>query len=163
MRYAILLTIIWTFTLGGYAQTHVRQVVDGLIAGHPEWVVSTVESKSGTQSSHVYLLSMPDQSAIDSLLVAFDADKMEGYNYIRTSSAYNQARRKHRRQTVTLQNGERLDSHSTEYSFVSLSVVDPSNGIYRTNYILKWYLPKNGRTEAKLYILYGSRPNNHKE
>jgi len=67
---------------------------------------------------------------------------------------------KRRRTTFTLQNGERLESHSTEYSFVSLSVVDSENKSHRTNYILKWYLPKDDRVVAKLYILNGPRPNN---
>ena len=152
----------------GFAQTHVRQTVDDMLAKHPEWVVnygknesaSTNPKRTGTQTNRIYHLSMNNAAAIDSLLSAFDADKMDGYSYIRTSATYNQATLKRRRNTVTLQNGERLESHSTEYSFVSLSVIDPEHNSFRTNYILKWYPFKDGRVEAKLYILYGPRPNN---
>ncbi len=147
-----------------HAQTHVRKAIDNMLSEHPEWVINSGKSesaiKSGTQSNRIYELSITDMTAIDSLLFAFDADKMDAYSYIRTSAAYNQAMQKRRRTTVTLQNGERLESHSTEYSFVSLSVVDSENKCHRTNYILKWYLPKDDRVEAKLYILNGPRPNN---
>ncbi len=168
MKHLILLTILWSCALVGIAQTHVRQTVDDILAKHPEWIVnygksesaSTNPRKTGAQANRIYHLAMNDASAIDSLLCAFDADKMEGYSYIRTSAAYNQATLKRRRNTVTLQNGERLESHSTEYCFVSLSVIDPEHKIYRTCYVLKWYPFKDGRTEAKLYILYGPRPNN---
>jgi len=159
---------MWSCTLTGFAQKHVRQTVDDILAKHPEWIVnygknesaSTNPKSTGIQTNRIYHLSMNDASAIDSLLNAFDADKMDGYSYIRTSAAYNQDTLKRRRNTVTLQNGERLESHSTEYSFVSLSVIDPEHKIYRTCYVLKWYPFKDGRTEAKLYILYGPRPNN---
>ena len=159
---------MWCCTLTGFAQKHVRQTVDDMLAKHPKWIVnygknesaSTNPKSTGIQTNRIYHLSMDDAAAIDSLLNAFDADKMEGYSYIRTSAAYNQATLKRRRNTVTLQNGERLESHSTEYSFVSLSVIDPEHKIYRTCYVLKWYPFKDGRTEAKLYILYGPRPNN---
>lgn len=166
MKHFILFTVLWTFTLTGFAQTHVRQTIDDILTKHPEWIVnyakdeSTNPKKTGTQTNRIYQLSMTDAAAIDSLLSAFDTDKEVGYKYIRTSAAYNQATNKQRRQTVTLQNGEQLESHSTEYSFVSLTVVDPAHDNYRFNYILKWYLPKDGRTEAKLYILNGPRPNN---
>ena len=159
---------MWSCTLTGFAQKHVRQTVDDILAKHPEWIVnygknesaSTNPKSTGIQTNRIYHLSMNDASAIDSLLNAFDADKMDGYSYIRTSAAYNQDTLKRRRNTVTLQNSERLESHSTEYSFVSLSVIDPEHKIYRTCYVLKWYPFKDGRTEAKLYILYGPRPNN---
>ena len=164
MRHLLIVTFIFASTLVGHAQTHVRKAIDNMLSEHPEWVVNSGKSesaiKSGTQSNRIYELSITDLTAIDSLLSAFEADKMNGYSYIRTSAAYNQAMQKRRRTTVTLQNGERLESHSTEYSFVSLSVVDSGNKSYRTNYILKWYLPKDGRVEAKLYILNGPRPNN---
>lgn len=164
MRYFIFITFIFTSTLIGHAQTHVRKAIDNMLSEHPEWVINSGKnesaSKSGTQSNRIYELSITDLIAIDSLLSAFEADKMNGYSYIRTSAAYNQAMQKRRRTTVTLQNGERLESHSTEYSFVSLSVVDFENKNYRTNYILKLYQPKDGRVEAKLYILNGPRPNN---
>ena len=168
MKRLILLTAIWSCTLAGFAQTHVRQAVDDMLAKHPEWIVnygknesaSPNPKRSGTQTNRIYHLSMTDAAAIDSLLSAFETDKMEGYNYIRTSAAYNQATLKRRRNTVTLQNGERLESHSTEYSFVSLSAIDPEHNSCRTCYVLKWYPLKDGRTEAKLYILYGPRPNN---
>ncbi|MBR0049287.1 MAG: hypothetical protein IJP74_08225 [Prevotella sp.] len=164
MRHLLIVTFIFASTLVGHAQTHVRKAIDNMLSEHPEWVVNSGKSesaiKSGTQSNRIYELSITDLAAIDSLLSAFEADKMNGYSYIRTSAAYNQAMQKRRRTTVTLQNGERLESHSTEYSFVSLSVVDSGNKSYRTNYILKWYLPKDGRVEAKLYILNGPRPNN---
>ncbi len=168
MKHLILLTIMWSCTLTGFAQEHVRQTIDNMLAKHPEWIVnygknesaSTNPHNTGTQTNRIYHLSMNDAAAIDSLLNAFDADKMDGYSYIRTSAAYNQGILKRRRNTVTLQNGERLESHSTEYSFVSLSVIDPEHKIYRTCYVLKWYPFKDGRTEAKLYILYGPRPNN---
>ena len=114
-----------------HAQTHVRKAIDNMLSEHPEWVINSGKSesaiKSGTQSNRIYELSITDLTAIDSLLSAFDADKMDAYSYIRTSAAYNQAMQKRRRTTVTLQNGERLESHSTEYSFVSLSVVDSEN------------------------------------
>ena len=159
---------MWCCTLTGFAQKHVRQTVDDMLAKHPEWIVnygknesaSTNPKSTGIQTNRIYHLSMNDASAIDSLLNAFDDDKMDGYSYIRTSAAYNQDTLKRRRNTVTLQNGERLESHSTEYSFVSLSVIDPEHKIYRTCYVLKWYPFKDGRAEAKLYILYGPRPNN---
>ena len=164
MRYFIFITFISAFSLAGHAQTHVRKAIDSMLSEHPEWVINSGKSesaiKSGTQSNRIYELSITDLTAIDSLLSAFEADKMNGYSYIRTSADYNKATNRHRRQTVTLQNGERLESHSTEYSFVSLSVVDPENKSYRTNYILKWYQPKVDRLEAKLYILNGPRPNN---
>lgn len=164
MRYFIFITFLWAFAMVSHAQTHVRKAIDNMLSEHPEWVINSGKSesaiKSGTQSNHIYELSITDLTAIDSLLSAFDADKMDAYSYIRTSAAYNQAMQKRRRTTVTLQNGERLESHSTEYSFVSLSVVDSENKIYRTNYILKWYQPKDGLVEAKLYILNGPRPNN---
>jgi len=164
MRHLLIVTFIFASTLVGHAQTHVRKAIDNMLSEHPEWVVNSGKSesaiKSGTQSNRIYELSITDLTAIDSLLSAFEADKMNGYSYIRTSADYNKATNRHRRQTVTLQNGERLESHSTEYSFVSLSVVDSGNKSYRTNYILKWYLPKDGRVEAKLYILNGPRPNN---
>lgn len=164
MRYLLVITIILASTLVGHAQTHVRKAIDSLLSEHPEWVVNSGKnesaSKSGTKTNRIYELSITDLTAIDSLLAAFDADKMEAYSYIRTSAAYNQAMQKRRRTTVTLQNGERLESHSTEYSFVSLSVVDSESKNYRTNYILKWYQPKDDRVEAKLYILSGPRPNN---
>ena len=164
MRHLLIITIILASTLVGHAQTHVRKAIDNMLSEHPEWVVNSGKSesasKSGTQSNRIYELSITDPTAIDSLLSAFDADKMDAYSYIRTSAAYNQAMQKRRRTTVTLQNGERLESHSTEYSFVSLSVVDSEDKIYRTNYILKWYQPKDGLVEAKLYILNGPRPNN---
>lgn len=164
MRHLLIVTFIFASTLVGHAQTHVRKAIDNMLSEHPEWVVNSGKSesaiKSSTQSNRIYELSITDLAAIDSLLSAFEADKMNGYSYIRTSAAYNQAMQKRRRTTVTLQNGERLESHSTEYSFVSLSVVDSGNKSYRTNYILKWYLPKDGRVEAKLYILNGPRPNN---
>ena len=150
--------------MSGHAQTHVRKTIDSMLSEHPEWVINSGKSesasKSGTQSNRIYELSITDQTAIDSLLSAFEADKMDAYSYIRTSAAYNQAMQKRRRTTVTLQNGERLESHSTEYSFVSLSVVDSENKNYRTNYILKWCQPKDDRVAAKLYILNGPRPNN---
>ena len=159
---------MWSCTLTGFAQKHIRQTVDDMLAKHPEWIVnygknesaSTNPKSTGTQTNRIYHLSMNDAAVIDSLLNAFDADKMDGYSYIRTSAEYNQGTLKRRRNTVTLQNGERLESHSTEYSFVSLSVIDPERKIYRTCYVLKWYPFKDGRTEAKLYILYGPRPNN---
>ena len=168
MKHLILLTIIWCYTLTGFAQKHVRQTVDDMLAKHPEWIVnygknesaSTNPKSTGIQTNRIYHLSMDDAAAIDYLLNAFDADKMDGYSYIRTSAAYNQGTLKRRRNTVTLQNGERLESHSTEYSFVSLSVIDPEHKIYRTCDVLKWYPFKDGRAEAKLYILYGPRPNN---
>ena len=164
MRHLLIIIIILASTLVGHAQTHVRKAIDNMLSEHPEWVVNSGKSesasKSGTQSSRIYELSITDPTAIDSLLSAFEADKMAGYSYIRTSAAYNQAIQKRRRTTVTLQNGERLESHSTEYNFVSLSVVASENKSYRTNYILKWYQPKDGRVEAKLYILNGPRPNN---
>ena len=164
MRYLLVITIIFASTLVGHAQTYVRKAIDNMLSEHPEWVVNSGKnesaSKSGTKTNRIYELSITDQAVIDSLLAAFDADKMEAYSYIRTSAAYNQAMQKRRRTAVTLQNGERLESHSTEYSFVSLSVVDSDNKSYRTNYILKWYQPKDGRVEAKLYILNGPRPNN---
>lgn len=168
MRHLILLIIMWSYTLAGLAQTHVRQTVDDMLAKHPEWIVSYGKNESantnpkrmGPQANRIYHLAMNDASAIDSLLSAFEADKMDGYSYIRTSAAYNQSTLKRRRNTVTLQNGERLDSYSTEYSFVSLSVIDPEHNSFRTCYVLKWYPFKEGRTEAKLYILYGPRPNN---
>ncbi len=164
MRYFIIMTFLWAFALVVHAQTHVRKAIDNLLSEHPDWVINSGKnesaSKSGTQSNRIYELSITDLTAIDSLLSAFEADKMNGYSYIRTSAAYNQAMQKRRRTTVTLQNGERLESHSTEYSFVSLSVVDSENKSHRTNYILKWYQPKDGRVEAKLYILNGPRPNN---
>ena len=168
MKHLILLTVIWSCTLVGFAQTHVRQAVDDMLAKHPEWIVnygknestSTNPQKTGIQTNRIYHLSMTDAAAIDSLLSAFDADKMDGYSYIRTSAAYNHATLKRHRNTVTLQNNERLESHSTEYSFVSLSVIDPEHNGCRTCYVLKWYPFKEGRTEVKLYILYGPRPNN---
>ena len=164
MRHLLIVTFIFASTLVGHAQTHVRKAIDNMLSEHPEWVINSGKSesasKSGTQSNRIYELSITDLTAIDSLLSAFEADKMDAYSYIRTSAAYNQAMQKRRRTTVTLQNGERLKSHSTEYSFVSLSVVDSENKSYRTNYILKWYLPKDDRVEAKLYILNGPRPNN---
>ena len=164
MRYLLVFTIILASTLSGHAQTHVRKTIDSMLSEHPEWVINSGKSesasKSGTQSNRIYELSITDQTAIDSLLSAFEADKMDAYSYIRTSAAYNQAMQKRRRTTVTLQNGERLESHSTEYSFVSLSVVDSENKNYRTNYILKWCQPKDDRVAAKLYILNGPRPNN---
>ena len=164
MRHLLIVTFIFASTLVGHAQTHVRKAIDNMLSEHPEWVVNSGKSesasKSGTQSNRIYELSITDLTAIDSLLSAFEADKMNGYSYIRTSAAYNQAMQKRRRTTVTLQNGERLESHSTEYSFVSLSVVDSENKNHRTNYILKWYQPKDDRVEAKLYILNGPRPNN---
>ena len=159
---------MWSCTLTGFAQKHIRQTVDDMLAKHPEWIVnygknesaSTNPKSTGTQTNRIYHLSMNDAAVIDSLLNAFDADKMDGYSYIRTSAEYNQGTLKRRRNSVTLQNGEQLESHSTEYSFVSLSVIDPERKIYRTCYVLKWYPFKDGRTEAKLYILYGPRPNN---
>lgn len=169
MRYfVILFTALWGSALVGYAQTHVRQAIDNVLTEHPEWITdygksetaSTNPTQSGTKTGRIYQLSITDSTAIDSLLSAFEADKMDGYSYIRTSAAYNKAMQKRRRTTVTLQNGERLESHSTEYSFVSLTVLDSENRSYRTNYILKWYPSKDGRTEATLYILYGLRPNN---
>lgn len=164
MRHLLIVTFIFASTLVGHAQTHVRKAIDNMLSEHPEWVINSGKSesasKSGTQSNRIYELSITDLTAIDSLLSAFEADKMDAYSYIRTSAAYNQAMQKRRRTTVTLQNGERLKSHSTEYSFVSLSVVDSENKSYRTNYILKWYLPKDDRVKAKLYILNGPRPNN---
>lgn len=164
MRHLIIIAIIFASTLVGHAQTHVRKAIDNMLSEHPEWVVNSGKSesakKSGMQSNRIYELSITDLTAIDSLLSAFEADKMAAYSYIRTSAAYNLAMQKRRRTTVTLQNGERLESHSTEYSFVSLSVVDLEKKSYRTNYIMKWYLPKDGRVEAKLYILNGPRPNN---
>ena len=147
-----------------HAQTHVRKAIDNMLSEHPEWVINSGKSesaiKSGTQANRIYELSITDLTAIDTLLSAFDADKMDAYSYIRTSAAYNQAMQKRRRTTFTLQNGECLESHSTEYSFVSLSVVDSEKKSHRTNYILKWYLPKDDRVVAKLYILNGPRPNN---
>lgn len=164
MRYFIFITFLWAFAMVSHAQTHVIKAIDNMLSEHPEWVINSGISesaiKSGTQSNRIYELSITDLTAIDSLLSAFDADKMDAYSYIRTSAAYNQAMQKRRRTTVTLQNGERLESHSTEYSFVSLSVVDSENKSHRTNYILKWYQPKDGLVEAKLYILNGPRPNN---
>lgn len=169
MRYVIILfTTLWVTTKVGYAQTHVRQAIDYVLTGHPEWITnygksetaSTNPYKSGTKTGRIYQLSITDSTAIDSLLSAFEADKMDGYSYIRTSAAYNKAMQKRRRTTITLQNGERLESHSIEYSFVSLTVLDSENKSYRTNYILKWYPSNDGCTEAKLYILYGLRPNN---
>lgn len=164
MRYFIFITFLWAFAQVSHAQTHVRKAIDNILAEHPQWVVNSRKnesaSKFGTKTNRTYELSITDLMAIDSLLAAFEADKMGAYSYIRTSAAYNQAMQKRRRTTVTLQNGERLESHSTEYSFVSLSVVDSENKNYRTNYILKWYQPKDGRVDAKLYILNGPRPNN---
>ena len=164
MRHLLIVTFIFASTLVGHAQTHVRKAIDNMLSEHPEWVVNSGKSesaiKSGTQSNRIYELSITNLTAIDSLLSAFEADKMTAYSYIRTSAAYNQAMQKRRRTTVTLQNGERLESNSTEYSFVSLSVVDSENKNNRTNYILKWYQPKDDRVEAKLYILNGPRPNN---
>lgn len=164
MKQLIVLSIMFAFTTAGYAQNHIRQAIDDMIAKHPEWIVShsknETQTPSGTQTNRLYQLSITAPTVVDSLLAAFDADKLDGYNYIRTSAAYNQAIQKRRRTTVTLQNGERLESHSTTYSFVSLSVVNSENKSCRTNYILKWFPTKDGRTEAKLYILYGPRPNN---
>ena len=163
MRHFIFIAFLWAFALLGHAQTHVRKAIDNTLSEHPGWVVNSGKSesasKSGMQVNRIYELSIAEPTAIDSLLSAFEADKMDAYSYIRTSAAYNQAMQKRRRTTVTLQNGERLDSYSTAYSFVSLSVVDSENKSCRTNYILKWYLPKDGRVEAQLYILYGPRPN----
>ena len=164
MKRFILFSFLLVCASAGHAQTHVRQAIGELTAKHKEWIIShskkETQAPSGTQTSRVYHLLIADPTVVDSLLVAFDADKMAAYSYIRTSAAYNQATNKRRRTTVTLQNGERLESHSTEYSFVSLAVIDPRNSSFRTNYILKWYQPKNGQTEARLYILYGPRPNN---
>ena len=153
---------MWAFASLGYAQTHVKKIIDDILIEHPEWIVnfgSRETNGTSQQANHIYQLSMNDPTAIDMLLSAFEREKLSGYSYIRTSAAYNQATRIHRRSTVTLQNGEKLNSHSTEYSFVSLSAIDPKHPTFRTNYILKWYPPKNGRTEAKIYILYGPRPN----
>ena len=78
-----------------HAQTHVRKAIDNMLSEHPEWVINSGKSesaiKSGTQSNRIYELSITDLTAIDSLLSAFDADKMDAYSYIRTSAAYNQA------------------------------------------------------------------------
>lgn len=166
MRHFIILTFLSTFTLTGKAQTHVKQAIDKILTEHPEWVAnydkneatSTKSDKAVTQSNHIYQLAVPDPSAIDSLLAAFDTDKMQGYSYIRTSAEYNRANSRLSRKTITLQNGVRLESHSTEYSFVSLSAADGYS--YRTNYIMQWFQPAYGKTEVKLYILYGPRPNN---
>ena len=163
MRQFILITIMWAFASLGHAQTHVKKIIDNILVEHPEWIVnfgSRETNGTSPQANRTYQLLMTDSAAIDMLLSAFEMDKVSGYSYIRTSAAYNQATQMHRRSTVTLQNGEKLDSHSTEYSFVSLSAIDPKRPTFRTNYILKWYLPKNGRTEAQIYILYGPRPNN---
>lgn len=162
MRQLILITIMWTFASLGHAQTHVKKIINDILAEHPEWIVnigSRETNGTSPQANRTYQLSMTDTMAIDMLLSAFEKDKVSGYSYIRTSAAYNQATQMHRRSTVTLQNGEKLDSHSTEYSFVSLSAIDSKRPTFRTNYIMKWYPPKNGRTEAKIYILYGPRPN----
>ena len=169
MKHFILVAIMWAFASLGFAQTHVVKVIDDLVEKHPEYVVNYKKSevndpkhsKVVKQINRVYNLSLTDVSAVDSLLSAFDTDKMDGYSYIRTSADYNQAMDKKRIKTVTLQNGERLDSYSTEYSFVSLSVVDSKQTNFRTNYIFKWYSQKDGKIEAQLYILYGARPNNH--
>lgn len=168
MKHIFLIAVFLTATLVGYAQTHIKPYIQKMINEHPEWVVNYKKSetgnasnaKSGQQSNLIYQLSIDKEATIDSILTAFDTDKMEGYSYIRTSAVYNQLTRKRSRKTVALQNGESLDCHSTEYSFVSLSVIDPDDSRYRTNYILKWNLPKDGLFEAKLYILHGQRPNN---
>ena len=168
MKKIILITMMCAFTSIGYAQTHVRKAIDDMLAKHPEWVVNqgnsengnTSPTKAGSKTNRIYQLSIPDTTAMNNLLGAFEADKMECYSYIRTSAEYNQATQNRcKASTVTLQNGDRLESHSTEYSFVSLAVVDPEQRSYRTSYILKWYPIKNGRTVATLYILYGPRPN----
>ena len=168
MKQFILITVMCALTSAGYAQTHVNKAIDDIQAKHPEWIINQGNGENGTtaatqassKASRIYQLSRPDTTAMENLLNAFEADKMNGYSYIRTSAEYNQARLKQRRpSTVTLQNGDRLESHSTEYSFVSLAVIDPKQPSHRTSYILKWYPIKNGRTVATLYILYGPRPN----
>ena len=162
MKQFILITIMWAFASFGHAQTHVKRIIDDMLAEHPEWIVNFGSSETNgasAQANRTYQLSMTDPTAIDTLLSAFEMDKASGYSYIRTSAEYNQATQMHRRSTLTLQNGDKLESHSTEYSFISLSAIDPKRPTFRTNYILKWYPPKNGRTVATLYILYGPRPN----
>ena len=73
----------------------------------------------------------------------------------------------------------KLQRRVSEYSFRDINpkklkslinaLRNPENGYYcysqgnphdTNDYILKWYPPKNGRTEAQIYILYGPRPNN---
>ena len=168
MKQFILITVMCAFTSIGYAQTHVSKAIEDMLTKHPEWISSQGNidngyanaTKASSKTNRIYQLSIPDTAAMNNLLGAFEADKMECYSYIRTSAEYNQATQKRRRaSTVTLQNGDRLESHSTEYSFVSLAVIDPDQRNYRTSYILKWYPIKNGRTVATLYILYGPRPN----
>ncbi len=168
MKHFIFVAITWAFASLGFAQTHVVKAIDDVVVKHPEYVINYKKSEVNDpgqsnlvkQINRVYILSLTDTSVIDSLLAAFETDKMDGYNYIRTSAAYNQAVQKQRRKTVTLQNGELLNSYSTEYSFVSLSVVDSKQSNYRTNYILKWSSLRDGKIDAQLYILYGVRPNN---
>lgn len=168
MKHIILLIVLSAFAIVGKAQTHVRQTVDKLLAEHPEWVAnydkneatSVKNGKPVTLSNRIYQLAVPNPSVIDTMLHAFDMDKMEGYSYIRTSAEYNKTNGRPSRKTVTLQNGVRLESHSTQYSFVSLTAVDAQDYRCRTNYIMQWYEPVDGRTEVKIYILYGPRPNN---
>lgn len=166
MKHTTLITTLLALSLTCNAQTHVKQSIDKLLERHPEWIANydkkeATSIKNGnvvTQSHRIYQLAVPTPSVIDSLLTAFDKDKMEGYSYIRTSAEYNRTNSRPSRKTVTLQNGERLESHSTEYSFVSLTTADGYS--YRTNYIMQWYQPEGGKTEVKLYILHGPRPNN---
>lgn len=166
MKHTILPNILLALSLTCNAQTHVKQSIDRLLERHPEWIANydkkeATSVKNGnvvTLSNRIYQLAVPNPSVIDTILHAFDADKMEGYSYIRTSAEYNKTNSRPSRKTVTLQNGERLESHSTEYSFVSLTTADGYS--YRTNYIMQWYQPEGGKTEVKLYILHGPRPNN---
>lgn len=168
MKHTILPSILLALSLTCNAQTHVKQSIDKLLERHPEWIANydkkeATSVKNGnvvTQSHRIYQLAVPTPSVIDSLLAAFDKDKMDGYSYIRTSAEYNRTNSRPSRNTVTLQNGERLENHSTEYSFVSLTAVDAEDFRCRTNYIMKWYDSVGGKTEVKLYILHGPRPNN---
>ena len=105
MKKIILITMMCAFTSIGYAQTHVRKAIDDMLAKHPEWVVNqgnsengnTSPTKAGSKANRIYQLSIPDTMAMDKLLNAFEADKMDSYSYIRTSAEYNQATQKRRR------------------------------------------------------------------
>lgn len=166
MKHLLFISLLWSITLSVNAQVHVKQVIDKITKGHPDWVNYSEKketgnagaAKSGT-SSRIYHLTV-EQSVIDNLIEAFDSDKMDGYSYIRTSAAYNQTLKKSDKKAVFLQNGEKLEIYSVAYSFITLSVINPNNPKYRTNYILKYFTPLGSKINATLYILSGPRPNN---
>ena len=166
MKRYVLLIIAIAIVCRLSAQTCVKRAIDEILT-NPDWMVKLTNSTENYPDDSLavksrnteYQLAITDTTAVLRLLDAFAIDKDSSYSYMRTSAEYNQATQSRYHQRIVLQNKVRLEAHSTEYSLVSLAMVDPECRTHRTHYIFQWYPQSDGIIRANLYVLYGPRLN----